>query len=196
MITTVDFLRHGEVSGGSYYRGSTDDPLAEQGWQQMKHAVADQHWDQIISSPLLRCLAFAEQLSDQTDIPLSIESDWQEICFGDWEGKTANQINPEELTKYYQDPINNFPNNGESYLTFENRINQAWNNLIHSQPDKHLLLITHAGVIRTMFSLLLNLPISHAFKIQIDHAGLTRFQCFYEGNEHHISLCFHNKSMK
>ncbi len=189
MLTTVDFLRHGEVEGGSYYRGSTDDLLTKQGWQQMEQAVADQHWDQVISSPLHRCLDFAQQLN----IPLSIEPNLQEICFGDWEGKTANQINSDELFNFYQDPINNTPNNGESYLGFEARIKQAWEMLIENHQGKHLLIITHAGVIRSLFSILLNLSIENIFKIRVSHAGMTCFQCFQDKNEYYVSLNFHNK---
>ncbi len=193
MITTVDFLRHGEASGGSYYRGSTDDPLTEKGWQQMNHAVADQHWDQIISSPLHRCLDFAQQLSEQSNMLLSIEPDWQEICFGDWEGKTANQIDSEELARFYQDPINNAPKNGEGYLIFETRIKKAWERRTNLHQGKHLLIITHTGVIRSLFRILLNLPIENIFKLQVDHAGLTRFQCFHDDNQNYITLNFHNK---
>ena len=196
MITTVDFLRHGEASGGSYYRGSTDDPLTSLGWQQMNKAVADQYWDQIISSPLHRCLDFSQELSKQTKIPLTIESNWQEICFGDWEGKTAEQINPEELTRFYQNPIDNVPKNGESYLVFETRIKQAWENITHNHPGKKLLIITHAGVIRAIFKILLKLPIESIFKFQIDHSGLTRFHCFLDKNENYVTLIFHNKLTK
>ena len=106
MQTTVDFLRHGEATGGSYYRGSTNDPLTELGWKQMKRAVVKQSWDHIISSPLERCLDFAHYTSRQTSIPLSIKPDWQEINFGEWEGKTAEQINQDDLISFYQDPIN------------------------------------------------------------------------------------------
>lgn len=189
MLTTVDFLRHGEVEGGHYYRGSTDDLLTKQGWQQMEQAVSGQHWDHVISSPLHRCLDFSQQLN----MPLSIEPNLQEICFGDWEGKTADQINPDELFNFYQDPINNTPNNGESYLGFEARIKQAWDMSIEKHPGKHLLMVTHAGVIRSLFSILLNLPTENIFKIQVSHAGMTCFHCFQDKNQQHVTLSFHNK---
>ena len=126
MITTVDFLRHGEVAGGSYYRGCTDDLLTELGWQQMNHAVIDQHWDHIISSPLHRCLDFTQHFSKKTNTPFNIDSNWQEINFGDWEGKTAEQINSTSLMHFYQDPANNTPKNGENIELFLERINLAW----------------------------------------------------------------------
>ncbi len=193
MITTVDFLRHGETEGGSYYRGSTDDPLSNLGWQQMQSAVADQKWDLIISSPLHRCLDFSQQFSAESDAPLLIEADWQEIDFGDWEGKKAEQINADELMRFYQDPVNNTPNNGENYKAFLNRVNLAWECLLNNHAGKNILVVTHAGVIRSLFTNLLDLPSQKVFNIQADHARFSRFQCFHDESDNFVSLVSHNQ---
>lgn len=192
MLTTVDFLRHGEVAGGSYYRGSTDDALTKHGWRQMQTAVADRHWDLIISSPLQRCANFAQHLHRESKTPLLIINDWQEICFGDWEGLKADQIDPEQLMQFYQDPVNNTPNNAESLNHFIARLQSAWEQLLANHAEQHILLITHAGVIRSLFNPLLGLPIEKTFHLQADHAGLTRFQCFHQAADNFISLVFHN----
>lgn len=192
MITTIDFLRHGEAEGGSYYRGCTDDPLTELGWQQMHKAVVDQHWDYIISSPLHRCLDFALDLSKRTNTAFNSDVNWQEIDFGDWEGKTADQINSEDLIKFYQNPITNSPKNAESLEMFLARITLAWKKLIDTHSDRNILVITHAGVIRCLFSLLLNLPLEKIFNLQVDHAGLTRFQCIHDKPDDFVELVFHN----
>lgn len=192
MQTTIDFLRHGEVSGGSYYRGSTDDPLTPLGWQQMQHAVASRHWDLIISSPLHRCLNFAQHLHQQANIPLLVEPHWQEICFGDWEGKMADQINPEQLQRFYQDPVKNTPKNGESFSIFHARVDQAWQNVLKEHAGKQILVISHAGVIRCLFNLLLSLPVEKLFNIQLEHASVTRFKCFHHTPDNFISLVSHN----
>ena len=192
-ITTIDFLRHGEVKGGAYYRGRTDDALTEKGWQQMYQAVVNQPWDRVISSPLQRCSHFAEQIKQQ-DIPLTIDANWQEICFGDWEGKTAAQINQHALMAYYQDPLNNTPPNAEHYADFLNRIRRAWETVLANHTGKHLLLITHAGVIRSLFHLLINVPVSHLFNIRVDHASISQFQCVHDTPKPFVELVFHNKS--
>ncbi|MCK5478181.1 MAG: histidine phosphatase family protein [Methylococcales bacterium] len=192
MPTTIDFLRHGEVAGGSYYRGSTDDLLTKLGWQQMNNAVANQSWDHIISSPLHRCLDFTQDINSKTNIPFNIEPNWQEINFGDWEGKTANQINPDELTLFYRDPVNNPPLNAENFSVFLSRVEQAWESLIKNHRDQHILVITHAGVIRSLFTLLLNLPIANIFNLQVDHASITRFQCFDGNPDNFVKLISHN----
>jgi len=192
LTTTVDFIRHGEVTGGSYYRGRTDDPLTKRGWQQMNTTVADGSWDQIITSPLHRCLDFAQQINRKTGIPFSTDSNWQEIDFGDWEGKVAEQIDADALIRFYQDPVNNTPENGESYTDFLSRINQSWENLIKTHSGKHILVITHAGVIRSLFPLLLGLPVEKIFNLQVDHASLTLFQCFHDSPDDFVKLIFHN----
>lgn len=55
---TVDLLRHGEVQGGSCFRGRTDDPLTAPGWQQMQQASASHDWDIIICLPLSPMFGF------------------------------------------------------------------------------------------------------------------------------------------
>ncbi|MFK5950638.1 MAG: histidine phosphatase family protein [Methylococcales bacterium] len=192
MKTTIDFLRHGEAAGGSYYRGSTDDPLTEQGWQQMHKTVASHQWDLIISSPLQRCQAFAQHLHKQRNIPLSTDSNWQELDFGDWEGKIADQINSAELMLFYQYPWNNTPTNAESLNIFLSRINTAWEVLLQQHAGKHILVISHAGVIRCLFNLFLDLPTHKIFNLQLDHASLTRFECFNAKPANFITLVFHN----
>ncbi len=192
MQTTVDFLRHGEVDGGSYYRGITDDPLTDHGWQQMQSAVASQQWDLIISSPLQRCHSFAQHLHSKTNTPLSVDHNWQEINFGDWEGKMADQINSDELMQFYQDPLNNSPNNAEDFSAFLSRINFAWEALLKEHAGKRILVISHAGVIRCLFNLFLDLPANKIFNLQLDHASLTRFQCFNAKPANFITLKFHN----
>lgn len=192
--TCVDLLRHGEVLGSCSYRGITDDALSESGWKQMQQRVATfTDWNVIISSPLQRCLNFARALSQQRQLPLIIEAGFQEINFGDWEGKTAIQIEvewPGSLTRFYQNPLNYAPPNSEPILVFQQRILKSWRQLLKFQQGKRVLLITHAGVIRALFSLLLKIPVKNSFALQVNHASLTRFQCFY-GDPNFIQLNFH-----
>ncbi len=192
LTTTVDFMRHGEVAGGSYYRGRTDDPLTKRGWQQMYQTVASRSWDQIISSPLHRCLDFTQQINRKTSIPFSTDANWQEIDFGEWEGKTAKQINADALIRFYQDPVNNTPEKGEHYNDFLSRINQSWDSLIKTHCGKQVLVITHGGVIRSLFALFLSLPAEKTFNLQVDHASLTRFQCIHDNPNNFVKLIFHN----
>lgn len=101
MTTIIDLIRHGEPVGGRRYRGGTDDPLSEKGWNQMWTAVENYHgWQQIISSPLSRCAAFANALSAKLVIPVSIDDRLAELGYGEWEGKTSGRLGiPISLTE-------------------------------------------------------------------------------------------------
>ena len=164
--TTIDLLRHGEVEGGSCYRGITDDPLSSSGWEQMHNKLAIQtDWDLIVSSPLIRCHAFAQSLSQELLLPLHLNSSFQELDFGDWEGKTADQINPQLLAQFYLDPMSFPPPNGERFAHFQQRVIQAWQSLYEVHHGKHILLITHAGVIRIILAYILAIDIQHSFRL-------------------------------
>ncbi|MCF7969759.1 MAG: alpha-ribazole phosphatase family protein [Methylococcaceae bacterium] len=180
MQTNIDLLRHGEVLGGSCYRGITDDPLTAKGWQQMQDKLnGDTHWDVIISSPLSRCYQFATALTSKLQQPLISEPAFQEIDFGDWEGKTAEQIEPQLLSQFYADPVNFSPPNGEHFNDFQQRILVAWQALLEELQGNRILLISHAGVIRIILAHSLGLDIQHSFRLKIDHACLSSLEHFH-----------------
>lgn len=195
--TVLDFLRHGEVQGGQYYRGITDDPLTGLGWQQMHNQCADRQWDSVISSPLTRCRAFASAWCQERQRTLQIDPAWMEINFGDWEGQTAEQItsrSPSALQDFYADPLGYTPPNAEKYRDFTARIERGLDDVLANHAGQHLLIVTHAGVIRTLFSLLLGIPAAQSWQIDVPHACLTRFSCFYDQSGRFIQLNFHKSS--
>lgn len=187
---TIDLLRHGEVQGGACYRGSTDDALTITGFGQMQRATKStttstttssttslQPWDKIVSSPLQRCVEFARYLSKQISVPLETDNRAKEIYFGDWEGKKAEALlkeTPELIKQYWQDPINNTPPNGETLQHFEGRAIDFWHDLAINHQNQHLLVVTHAGIIRMIIHFLLNTPLSSLFNINVPHACMSR----------------------
>lgn len=132
--TRIDVMRHGEPEGGDVLRGRTDHALTDKGWAQARQRCANllalqQPWQQIISSPLQRCRAFAEQLAEQLQIPCVIEDHWQEIDYGDWENQSSKvlwQQNPKHIQQLWSDPMNFCAPNGEAVSDFSARIEQAW----------------------------------------------------------------------
>src|SRR5690606_12631574 len=108
MSLCLDLLRHGETTAGSGFFGSSDVPLSARGWQQLRAAAVGGDWDVLVSSPLQRCRAFAEELAQQTSLPLQIEADLRELHFGAWEGRNAAQIMLEDehaLGAFWNDPL-------------------------------------------------------------------------------------------
>jgi alpha-ribazole phosphatase len=192
--TLVDFLRHGEPVGGRRYRGQLDDPLSARGWTQMWHAVSlETPWSRIISSPLRRCSEFAAALAQRLDRPLTIEADFREIGFGEWEGQSAEMLkrsDPEIIRRYYHDPLANRPAGAEPLEAFLRRIGGAYDELVARHPGEHLLVIAHAGVIRGIISRVLRTPPEASFWINVDSAHFSRIRI---SRERPPTLMFHGR---
>lgn len=174
----IDLLRHGEPVGGSRYRGQIDDPLSDKGWQQMRNAV-DGHspWEAIVTSPLVRCRAFAEECAATRQLPVTIEDDYKEIGFGAWEGMTRAEltaIDPQQLQRFYDDPIAHRPKGAETLVDFSARVTMAWQRMVEAQQGQHLLVVAHAGVIRVLISYALGLPYDKMFRLKIANASISR----------------------
>ncbi|MHB0974429.1 MAG: histidine phosphatase family protein [Thiobacillus sp.] len=191
MTTTLDLLRHGEPVGGRKYRGQIDDPLSEKGWAQMHAAVGETApWTRVVSSPLLRCRAFAETLAGRHGLPLAFDERLKEVGFGTWEGKSAAEIEqeaPGSLARFKADPVAARPEGAEPLADFHARVAAALDDLLAQHAGQHVLLVGHAGVIRMAFAWALHVPLEHAYRIEVASAGLTRLR-FDTGR---ASLIFH-----
>ena len=191
--TIIDLIRHGEPEGGRAFRGhSIDDPLSEKGWQQMWDSVGeDAPWDQIVTSPLERCQAFAEALMDVYKISCSTEENFKEVGFGSWEGRTPDEIKADNLKEYdafYHDPVNARPPGAEDLNAFIQRVTNAFNNTVEKYAGKHILIVAHAGVNRAIIANALHAAPIGLYRIKVNNAGLSRIKHDHLGNH----LLYHN----
>lgn len=194
-VTSIDLLRHGETSLGSCFLGSTDASLSEQGWQQMKQAVKGNAYQRIVSSPLIRCADFAQKFAQDNKIELEIDDDFREIDFGDWEGKTTEELwrtHKKQLIAFWDDPENNTPPNAENLSDFQNRVNFGFMEITKKYKDEKILLVVHGGVIRQIISFILSATFKKTQQINIDYAGLSRVDCYDE----YMSLRFINQQIQ
>lgn len=194
-VTTIDLLRHGETEGEGVYRGQQDYSLTELGRKQM-YAHLDNHlpWQQIITSPLNRCASFAEELSRDTGLPLAYAPGFIEMGFGEWEGKTADEIqkmDQQRFFAFYEDPIRNTPPTAESLIAFQQRCITAWHEMLQQYQQRHILLVTHAGVIRLLLANILSMPHEAVFHIDVPYACLSRIEVYRDGKNEFARLLFH-----
>ncbi|MFV9615810.1 MAG: histidine phosphatase family protein [Gammaproteobacteria bacterium] len=178
MTTYIDIIRHGEPVGGRRYRGySVDDPLTEKGWRQMRAAVpATPQWQHIVSSPLKRCLEFSQELANDLQISISIEDNIKEIGFGDWEGKTPEDIlaeDSEALNHFYKDPVNHRPKGAEPLNSFSQRVWSAYQSILEQHQNKHVLVVAHAGVARAITANILKMSLDDVYsRLKIDYGAI------------------------
>lgn len=199
VTTLVDFMRHGEPVGGSRYRGQIDDPLSDTGWRQMRAAVGNARpWDVIASSPLSRCWAFAEELSQNLGLPLEVDDRLKEFGFGAWQGKTQEEItrfDPGVLQRFLRDPTTYRPDGAEGLAEFHRRVGSAVNDLLNRHCGGHALVVCHAGTIRMALASILEIPLSNLFRIKVGHASLTRIEYAEQGDEFLGQLVFHGGAL-
>lgn len=203
LITTLDLLRHGECEGGHIFRGAaTDVALSENGETQMRQAVQrllaeadDIPWQAVISSPLQRCVKFAEHLCQRHALSLQQHAGLRELHFGDWEGQAMAQVwqeHQQDLEQYFADPSAYTPPNGESTLDAAQRVDVATQELLHQYRGKHVLVVFHGGSMRLLLANLLHLPLASLAQWQVPYACVSRVQIFHRENSDWPVLNFHN----
>ena len=179
--TIIDLIRHGEPEGGRAYRGNTiDDPLSEKGWQQMWDAIGNSApWQTILSSPMQRCHAFASVLATKHKLDLCLIDEFREVGFGEWEGRTPDEIKTTNLQQYadfYHDPVNSRPPGAEPLDDFISRVTTAYEQVVADNVGKHILIVAHAGVIRAILTHALNAPAESMYHLKINNGGICRIQ--------------------
>lgn len=182
--TIIDVLRHGEPEGGQMYRGGgTDHPLSDSGWSQMhasiskRHDDAEDNWESIISSPMLRCKNFAHVLAKKRSIPITVNENFREASYGDWEGRKPSEIvktSEKEYWDFFKDPVKCRPTNSESLDTFTSRIDSAFTAVLNEHEGEHVLLIAHLGVTRAIINKVLRMPLASQQRIDMPFAGMIR----------------------
>lgn len=191
---SITLLRHGATSACTHgvLRGRRDDPLTEEGWQQMRTAAAthphhtlpdSDAWQVIISSPLIRCAAFAHELAQVRGLPLHMDERLIELDFGVWEGQSLDTLmqdaeNKETLRRFWENPWQQPPPQGETLTAFETRIRAAWQSLITRHAGQRVLVITHGGVIRLLLCAARGLPRHQLLQIEVTHASLHPLEAY------------------
>lgn len=176
MTLRLDLLRHGETELGGGLRGSLDDALTEKGWAQMREAVSGQGpWDRLVSSPLQRCARFAEELSAQWELSVSLDKNLQELHFGAWEGQSAAALmetDAEGLGLFWADPYGFTPPQGEPVSDFSARVLAAVMRLHAAHSGERVLLISHGGVMRLLLARARGLPREQLLNVEVGHGAL------------------------
>ncbi len=182
-VTRVDLLRHGACQGGEIYRGRTDSTLSAVGERQMAAAVSGQRWDLICSSPLQRCRRFAQQLSHQTETALVVDADLIELDFGDWDGRSVEQVWQQQqsaVLAFWQDPVANPPPAAETLTAMRDRVVRSLHALHQQHSGKRILIVTHGGVIRLLLGYLLQMPVPAVRQLSVAHGSLSRVELYQQ----------------
>lgn len=152
-IVAIALFRHGMTyeNERQAYLGWSDSPLVA---DQLFSEIHD-CFEQIYTSDLGRCRETAKVLFPKK-VP-EVLPDLREIHFGDWEGKTYEQLKNEEMyKKWLSGPFKESPPNGESFDAFTYRVKNAWGKISRNVVEHQIqsaAVVTHGGVIRYLLTL-------------------------------------------
>jgi len=182
MANCLLLMRHGEVEGGSTGRflGATDLPLSEEGRRQARAVVScikQAKPGVCYCSPSKRTQETARVVA--RGIKTKVEPDLREVDFGEWEGKTFEEIsasNPEHVQRWTEFEGFVFPG-GEAIDGFVSRIQSAVKRMAAEQAEV-VLAVTHGGVIRMIICHLLGLSPRNYLLFNVGPASLTTIDLF------------------
>ncbi|MCT4508765.1 MAG: histidine phosphatase family protein [Tepidibacter sp.] len=175
------FIRHGLTLDNESMKlsGFIDSKLSDTGKNQVKKTsirLKDEKIDLIYSSPLKRAINTAKEISKTNNIDINICDEFKEMNFGDFEGLTFKEIeynHKEEYERLKNESFKyNFPN-GENMIGFHDRIAKKIDDIIKTQDDKTVLIVSHAGVIRACLSHLINKDHAFHWNFKIDNCSMT-----------------------
>ena len=187
-VTRIDLLRHGKLATEGLFCAHADEPLSKQGVKSLIVATEKGNWDVIVSSPHLRCKAYAAQLAEQRSCELHIEDSFKEMDFGRWTGVAMSTLwgnEAEQLQQLWQSPDDFTAPDGEAMADFVARVHEGLQYIQQRYQHQSILLITHAGVIRTILAKALGVSLLSAQKFAIDYASLT---CLYHYSDGEYAL--------
>ncbi|MDO5088535.1 MAG: histidine phosphatase family protein [Leptotrichiaceae bacterium] len=187
--TNIIFIRHGETDMNrlELYFGHLNPELNSTGRNQLKKTKKmlkyfEKNIDIVFSSDLKRCVESMEILKINDKIKKTLLKDFREINFGIFEGKTYEQIVeefPEEVEKMNRDwKIYKFKG-GESLKEVMERAVAKLEELVKKYKNRTLIIVTHAGIIKTVVSYYLYGNIDGYWKIKIDNGSMTKM-CILE----------------
>jgi ribonuclease H / adenosylcobalamin/alpha-ribazole phosphatase len=186
--TVTLLLRHGQtpMSVQKRYAGRSDVPLTDVGVQQAAAAakrLASADVGVIVTSPLLRAAATAQEVAAVTGAAVVTDDGFRETDFGAWEGLTFAEVGerwPSEVTTWLGDP-DAAPPGGESFTDVSTRVTAALHRVLADRDGQRVLIVSHVTPIKTLVAAALLAPPAALFRMHLDVAALCEIDWYADG---------------
>jgi alpha-ribazole phosphatase len=126
----------------------------------------------LLSSPLLRCATVAAAMAGDFGCAHSVDERLKEMNFGSWEQQRWDAIDRGLLDEWAANFEHARAHGGESVAQFVARV-QSWLDAFGlTRECSPAYVVTHAGVIRVIASLLLDVPVARATQWSLDMSSV------------------------
>lgn len=168
----VTLVRHGEVEEEyiGCYNGHNNIGLSENGKNQAKdlgEKLNSQEFDAVFCSDLFRAKQTIKHFSHVKDITYTDRL--REKSWGKHEGLSFDDIIAQGEIEYIDFLQWIKALDGEAYEIYISRIQEFFLEYLPLLKKENVLVVTHAGVIRVLISIVQNISLEEAFKIKINY---------------------------
>ena len=192
-------VRHGETDWNKLgkFQGHHDIALNSRGVaqaQETAQAVVQWKHSAIFSSPLLRTMQVAQEISQLSGMPVVQVPGFRELSLGDLEGVTGEEMRsgwPHVYAAWRDDPASVVMPNGESLADLQER---AWSSLVelertHAEDDA-LIVVSHNFAIRSMIGKTLGMPLANFHRMWLSLSSI----CIIESDQRGWRLVSYNST--
>jgi probable phosphoglycerate mutase len=160
----IYITRHGETEWNAEgkMQGWMDSRLTNKGIENAKklgESLKHIDFDIVCCSPLGRAIETASHILSKKKPLMVYNSSFKEMGFGIWEGMYHDDIKEKytaEQYNFWNKPQLYQPIDGETYQAFIDRVKNGFEGLIKDHTKKNVLLVTHAAVIKAIFTVIEN----------------------------------------
>ena len=170
---TLTLIRHAQVEKRyqGRYNGHIDISLSKEGLASAKDLAKElqaQNFDKVYCSTLKRARETLKTFN--LNLPTIFSKEIREKSWGIHEGKSFQEIEKMGIKyKNFEQWIADL--DGEDSELYKRRIAHYFYDVIAKDKAKNILVITHAGVIKTLLSIVENLSLEEAFSKEISYAS-------------------------
>jgi probable phosphoglycerate mutase len=177
-------VRHGETAWNAEGRvqGQLDIPLSDTGHAQARalaRALADEKFDALYSSDLLRVQQTARPLASLLHATPLLDARLRERHYGIFQGMTyaeARERMPEDFLRFKnKDPGYDFQT-GESLHAFSDRVMGFVKELLEKERGRNVLVFTHGGVLEILYRHATKRGLSTPRDFEIPNAAVNRLE--------------------
>ena len=188
-FTCLIFCRHGETDypENRFYPSESEGGLEEEPGLNPKGLMQAQRLGKyfaelgalngIYISPTLRTRQTMEPIVQGRDIPVVILPDLMERGMGQWNGRSAEEIqreDPEGWRRWKTEPLTFTPTGGESLRDLSHRVVKAVGLILDKATGQTVAVVTHGGPIRVATAAALGIPLENCKRLVIAPGSISR----------------------
>lgn len=181
------FVRHGETehNKNKCYYGRTNISITETGIIQSKKVLEilkDINFNKVYLSDMKRAEETADIITNNRGYNTIKDSRINERDFGVFEGKNYDEIRelyPDEWKLWCEDWKNTSPPKGESCVEVYSRVKDFMDDILKSN-EENILIVTHSGVIRSVYCYVLGSNIDFFWKFGSKNGDITVLKYEYK----------------